>query len=67
MHSNISFSSYCLIVGSRAVGDDRYSLLAFNRVDENGAFVCKEGSGTLPEEDCFDSHTGIYEHVVDVR
>lgn len=57
--------------GSRAVGDDRYSMLAFNRfirVAENmtDIFVCKPGSGTLPENDCYDFTTGIFEHVVDV-
>lgn len=53
--------------GSRAVGDDRYSLLAFNSVDESNTYVCREGSGTLPANDCFNFDTGIYEHVVDVN
>lgn len=52
--------------GQRAVGIPGYSMLAFNRVDDMGVFVCKEGSGTLPENDCLDFTTEIYEFVVDV-
>ncbi len=53
--------------GSRAVGDDRFSLLAFNRLDENNLFVCRPDSTTKPEEDCLNEATGIYKHVVDLE
>ncbi len=53
--------------GSRAVGDDRFSLLAFNRLDANNLFVCLPGSTALPQNDCLNEATGIYEHVVDLE
>jgi arylsulfatase A-like enzyme len=52
--------------GARAVGNDRFSLLAFNRIEAN-LFVCLPGSTALPEEDCLNEKTGIYEHVVDLE
>ena len=53
--------------GARAISDGRYSLLAFNKLDENNFFVCLPGSSTLPSEDCFNEKTGIYEHVVELE
>jgi arylsulfatase A-like enzyme len=53
--------------GARAVGNGRFSLLGFNRVDENNLFVCLPGSTALPEEDCYNAATGVYEHVVDLQ
>ncbi len=53
--------------GARAIGNDRYSLIAFNKLDENNFFVCLPGSSTLPSEDCFNEKTGIYEHVVELE
>ena len=41
--------------------------LGFNRVDENKLFVCLPGSTALPEEDCYNAATGVYEHVVDLQ
>ena len=52
--------------GARAVGDGRYALLAFNRI-ENNLFVCRPGSTALPQEDCLNEKTGIYEHVIDLE
>ena len=53
--------------GARVVGIDGFSLLAFNRLDESNFFVCRPDSTALPEEDCFNEETGIYEHVVDLE
>lgn len=53
--------------GARVVGIDGYSLLAFNRIDENNYFVCKSDSTAMPEEDCLNRETGVYEHVVDLE
>ena len=53
--------------GARAIGNSRYSLLAFNRLDENNLFVCLSGSTALPQDDCLNEKTGIYEHVVDLE
>jgi hypothetical protein len=53
--------------GARAVGNDRFSLLAFNRVDEDNLFVCLPGSTALPDNDCLNEATGVYEHVVDLE
>ena len=50
--------------GARAVGNDRFSLLAFNRIDENNSFVCLPDSAALPENDCLNEETGVYEHMV---
>jgi hypothetical protein len=53
--------------GARAVGNSRFSLLAFNRIDENNLFVCLPDSAALPENDCLNEATGVYEHVVDLE
>ena len=53
--------------GARAISNGRYSLIAFNKLDENNFFVCLPGSSTLPTEDCFNEKTGIYEHVVELE
>jgi arylsulfatase A-like enzyme len=52
--------------GARAVGNDRFSLLAFNRI-ENNLFVCLPDSTALPEDDCLNEATGVYEHAVDLE
>ena len=53
--------------GARAIGNDRYSLIAFNKLDENNFFVCLRGSSALPSEDCLNEKTGIYEHMVELE
>ena len=50
--------------GARAVGNDRFSLLAFNRIDENNLFVCLPDGTALPENDCLNEATGVYEHEI---
>ena len=52
--------------GARAVGNDRFSLLAFNRIEDN-FFVCLPDSTALPQDDCLNEATGVYEHVVDLE
>lgn len=52
--------------GARAVGNDRFSLLAFNRIEDN-FFVCLPDSTALPQDDCLNEATGAYEHVVDLE
>lgn len=52
--------------GARAVGNIGFSLLAFNRI-ENNFFVCLPDSTAIPEKDCLNEETGIYEHVVDLE
>jgi|GEM_PF-4416350 len=53
--------------GARAISNGRYSLIAFNKLDENNFFVCRPGSSALPSEDCLNEKTGIYEHVVELE
>jgi len=53
--------------GARAVGNGRFSLLAFNRLDESNRFVCLPDSTASFDNDCLNEDTGIYEHVVDLE
>ena len=51
----------------RVVGDKRFRLLSRPVINENtpspfdNEFVCREDSDQLPEDDCFNPQTGIYE------
>jgi arylsulfatase A-like enzyme len=56
----------------RVVGTKRFRLIArpvFEPAAAPGGrqYVCKPGSNTLPENDCLDEHTGIYEKVIELE